>query len=95
MLNSQAIYYSCIAGAISEETYVEGLRNAGLVDVEVRERLTYDAIQLQAFISSELEDRTETSSCCNDQGPAVEALNEMTTAMVGKVWSVKLSARKP
>ena len=93
VLKSQALYNSCIAGAISEETYVEGLRNAGLEEVEVRERLIYDATQLEAFISSEL-DRTETSSYSNGQGPGVEAVNDITTAMVGKVWSVKVGATK-
>lgn len=95
VLQSQALYNSCIAGAISEDTYVEGLRNAGLEEVEVHERLIYDATQLQALISSELEDRTETSSCSNGQGLGVEAMDEITTAMVGKVWSVKVGATKP
>ena len=94
VLQSQALYNSCIAGAISEETYVEGLRNAGLEEVQVRERRIYDATQLQAFISSEL-DRTETPSWCNGQGSGVEAMSEITTAMVGKVWSVKVGATKP
>jgi len=45
---STALYSSCIAGAISEGEYVEGLRKAGLADVEVRERLVYTAEQLAA-----------------------------------------------
>jgi SAM-dependent methyltransferase len=94
VLESQVLYNSCIAGAIGEKTYLDGLRNAGLEDVEVRERLIYDATQLQAFVSSEL-DRTETSSYSNGQGSGVEAVNEITTAMVGKVWSVKVGAAKP
>ena len=93
-LQSQALYNSCIAGAISEESYVEDLRNAGLKEVEVRERLIYDANQLQAFINSE-EDRTETSSDCCEGGPGVKAMNEITTEMVGNVWSVKVGATKP
>jgi len=34
-------YHSCIAGAISEEEYVAGLRDAGLADVTVAERHPY------------------------------------------------------
>jgi len=94
-LQSQALYNSCIAGAISEESYVEGLRNAGLEEVEVRERLIYDANQLQAFINSELEDRTETSSGCCEGGSGVKAMNQIATEMVGNVWSVKVGATKP
>jgi SAM-dependent methyltransferase len=94
-LQSQALYNSCIAGAISEESYVEGLRNAGLEEVEVRERLIYDANQLQEFINSELEDRAETSSDGCEGGPGVKAINEITTEIVGNVWSVKVGATKP
>jgi len=32
------LYTGCVAGAVSEEDYVGGLRSAGLVDVEVRTR---------------------------------------------------------
>lgn len=52
----RSMYSACLAGAISEEEYLAGLRRAGLVDVAVRERLIYDAGQLQAFIGSELSD---------------------------------------
>ena len=93
-LQSQALYNSCIAGAISEESYVEGLRNAGLEEVEVRERLIYDANQLQAFVNSE-EDRAETSSHCRKGGSGGKAMSEITTEMVGNVWSVKVGATKP
>ncbi len=95
MLQSQVLYNSCIADAISEESYIEGLRNAGLEEVEVRERLIYDANQLQAFINSELEDRAEISSDGCEGGPGVKAINEITTKMVGNVWSVKVGATKP
>ena len=36
------LYSSCLAGAISEPAYLDGLRQAGLVEVQVRDRLVYD-----------------------------------------------------
>ncbi|MDO8632640.1 MAG: arsenite methyltransferase, partial [Phycisphaerales bacterium] len=43
-----ALYASCVSGAIREDEYLDGLRRAGLVDVEVRERIVYDEAQLAA-----------------------------------------------
>ena len=57
------LYSSCLAGAINEKDYLDGLRQAGLVDVEVNNRLVYDAAQIEAFIGSELSE-SESSSCC-------------------------------
>lgn len=88
---SPALYSSCVAGAISEEAYLDGLRDAGLGDVEVRERITYDAAQLEAFVQSELPNQ-----CCSleaDLGGA--SVRELIDSLVGKVWSAKFFARKP
>ncbi len=82
------LYSSCIAGAISESDYLAGLRAAGLENVEVSERLVYDALQLKAFIDSELEE------------PGIEITNgvtadELASQMVGKIWSATFTAAKP
>lgn len=87
---SEALYCSCVAGAISEEEYVAGLREAGLIDVEVRERIVYDAAQLKEFIGSELPDNE--AGCCAAAGLNVD---ELATEAVGKIWSAKFYARKP
>ena len=82
------LYSSCIGGAISEEEYLAGLREAGLVDVEVRERLVYDAEQLAGIAASDLE-----SVCCCDAGKT--QLLSVARTLAGKVWSAKVYARKP
>jgi SAM-dependent methyltransferase len=82
------LYSSCISGAISEEEYVAGLRDAGLVDVEVRARLVYDADQLEAFAASDLE-----SVCSCAAGATM--LRSFARGLAGKVWSAKVYARKP
>jgi arsenite methyltransferase len=87
--DSRSLYSSCLAGAISEEDYVEGLRQAGLGDVEVRERFVYDAVQIEAFIGSLQEG---TACCC---GPSTSELAKTwATQLEGKVWSAKVFARK-
>lgn len=91
---NQALYSSCVAGAISEEEYLDGLRQAGLVDVEVRERIVYDAAQLEAFITSELPDSDAALACCGGS-PGDGMAARIAAALAGKVWSAKFHARKP
>jgi SAM-dependent methyltransferase len=96
--HNEALYNSCVAGAISEEEYLAGLREAGLADVEVKERIVYDAAQLDVFISSELEDtglaeKLEAPACCGTP-PGDGSASGLATAMTGKIWSAKVHARK-
>ena len=93
-----AAYSSCIAGAISEADYLAGLRAAGLIDVEVRDRLVYDAGQLASFVTSETEG---VCSCgCGDQLGAefgaefVEKVAGYARDLEGQVWSAKVYGRK-
>jgi len=87
---NKALYSSCVAGAISEPEYLEGLRSSGLTDVEVRERIVYDRSQLAAFAKSEL---AEVNSCCGGSLIA-EDLAHTARSLVGKVWSAKFYGRK-
>jgi SAM-dependent methyltransferase len=89
---SRALYSSCLAGALSERDYLEGLRRAGLVEVEVRDRLVYDPEQIAAFIGSELKDLV---SCCGGGAITAELARSWSSRLAGKVWSAKVFARKP
>ncbi len=81
---NSAAYAACVAGAISEEEYVGGLKAAGLRDIEVTERLVYDADQIRGIIAGDLEPL--------GMDPAfVEAGLE---AITGKVWSAKFIGRR-
>lgn len=91
--SSPALYSSCIAGAISEEDYLDGLRDAGLVDVEVRERIAYDDAQLEAFISSELPDNASVGGGCCGSSPG--SAGSIAKSLTGKIRSAKFFARKP
>ena len=78
-------YTACVAGAISEEAYLEGLRAAGLVDVEARDKIIYSKAQLRTIVEGEL-------NC----GSAPEVFIENACAQVeGEVWSARFMARRP
>ena len=93
-----AAYSSCIAGAISEADYLAGLRAASLIDVDVRDRLVYDAGQLASFVTS----GTEGVCSCGggDQLGAefgaefVEKVAGYARDLEGQVWSAKVYGRK-
>lgn len=89
--SNDALYGSCLAGAISEADYVAGLRAAGLKDVEVTERIVYDAAQLRAFVSSE----TSGSGCCGSVVGLGMPVDDLIASLDGKVWSARFHARKP
>ena len=91
---SQALYNSCIAGAISESDYLAGLLSAGLIDVNVRERIVYDADQLAGLIKSELPDQADTIECCV-VAAGLAGVADAARAIAGKIWSAKFYARKP
>ncbi len=82
------LYGSCIAGAISEEEYLAGLRAVGLDEAAVRERVVYDSLNLQKIVASKL----STISCCGVDDKSSE---EIAAAVSGRVWSAKIYARKP
>ena len=96
VLDDLDLYASCISGAISEEDYCAGLRRAGLVDVEIRERIEYDTAQLQGMVESDLPASAGNACCCGDNAPAQRApAGELAAACAGKIWSAKIFARKP
>jgi SAM-dependent methyltransferase len=55
MRDNAAAYSACIGGAISEEEYCAGLMDAGLVDVQVTERIVYDAEQIYGMVGTDVE----------------------------------------
>jgi SAM-dependent methyltransferase len=91
-------YASCVGGAISEEEYLAGLRAAGLADVEVRDRLVYDADQLYGYAVSMLEENPtalQEAGSCGCAANLKPKLREFTGTFVGKIWSAKVYAQKP
>lgn len=85
---SMNLYTSCVAGAISEARYLQGLREAGFSDVQVTERIVYDRDQTINLLKEiEL------------FGGAIRFLRRpllaiLDRSIIGKIWSAKVTARK-
>jgi N-acetylglutamate synthase-like GNAT family acetyltransferase/2-polyprenyl-3-methyl-5-hydroxy-6-metoxy-1,4-benzoquinol methylase len=81
---SRDAWTGCLAGAISEEAYVQGLEKAGLRDMRVTSRIVYDASQLKGLFGS---------TCCGaGAGQDAAALAE---AAAGQIWSARFEGVKP
>jgi SAM-dependent methyltransferase len=94
ILDDMGMYCCCVAGAISEDKYRDGLNRAGLVDVEIRERITYDATHLEGLVRIGRE--SSSRSCCSGgEGAPQRSIRELAAACEGKIWSAKIFARKP
>ncbi len=94
VLSAAELYNCCIAGALGEEAYCNGLRRAGLVDVEVRERIEYDLAQLVELAQSDRR-AYDKSPCCGEEADGSAGRHDLAAACTGKVWSAKIHARKP
>ena len=94
ILNNKELYNSCIAGAISEEEYLAGLAEAGLSEIQVQERLFFEASQIKAAFGDK-----ETGLAQFFHGLAEserqEAIDRLISQATGKVWSAKFTAQKP
>ena len=85
--DSDDLYSACVAGAISESAYLEGLRGAGLRNARVSERLIYEPRQVCSLIDSEAEFRVVLERL----GISLE---QASSDLTGKVWSARFWAEK-
>lgn len=92
ILNNQALYNSCIAGAISQDEYIAGLKQAGLSEVEIRDRLVYDTTMLNQLVRSELPDNEENLSCGSISGNG--SIDNLARQLAGKIASINVYAKK-
>lgn len=79
-----ALYSSCVAGAISEEDYLAGLKAAGLADATVQDRVVYSGDQLVAFVRSELPGNLALTPGAEDIARSLE----------GRIWSARFTATR-
>ncbi|MDA8404989.1 MAG: arsenite methyltransferase [Desulfobacteraceae bacterium] len=92
--NSQ-VYAACVGGAISEEDYLAGLREAGLINVEVRNRFVYDESQIRSFIETEEVPGMKEIISGEPAQNRDDLIRQMAMNMVGNVWSAEFHAQKP
>ena len=88
-----------VAGALGEAAYLDGLRAAGLENVEIRARYVYDRVSIEGMIESEITDglaRIGLPSGIRDvAGRAGKPLAAaIAGAVAGKVTSVQVYAQK-
>jgi len=83
---SRDAWTGCLAGAISETEYIQGLEAAGLRGVRATSRLVYEAGQLEGLFG----DSTcgPTAGTCGDVGA-------LAVATAGKIWSARFDGVKP
>lgn len=84
--SSAAAVCACVGGAIEEDRYLQGLNDAGLVDVQVEHRRIFSADEIRELI------RTELPALADVPDSVVE---QALAALDGKVYSARFSARKP
>jgi hypothetical protein len=66
-----------------------------LAQVEVRERLTYDADQLAAFTGSDPDLDVGGSGCCGGARKAGDKVKQALAQLAGKIASAKIFGMKP
>ena len=81
----KALYSACVAGAVSEAAYLAGLGEAGLVDIEIRDRLDYDSGQIAAMYRDE----------AGGDGASDDVVERAAQEATGKVASISVYARRP
>ncbi len=83
LANNLHAWTGCVAGAIKERDYLQGLRDAGLTEVEVESRIVYD----DAFIRSFLEHYKLLQF--------LPFKTKLLKSASNRVWSAKIRGRKP
>lgn len=79
---------ACVGGAVREREYLEAMRGAGLVDVEVIQRQVFDGAQIAAVVD-ELRDDV-------GGGERLDSfLADAASRVAGRVWSARIVARRP
>ena len=79
----------CVAGAVLESDYIEGMKATGLTDVVVVERMGYNL---------GLVDQTRSGGCddggCGCGTESVELYEKYRDQLSGSIWSARITARK-
>ena len=93
--HNTALHSSCIAGAISEREYLDGLSGVGLAELEVRERIIYEESQLREFMAPASFDGAESHCSYGGQHVAAKSVAELAESLAGKLWSALFYGVKP
>jgi arsenite methyltransferase len=81
-----AVWAACVGGAINEDEYLETMREAGLADVQVVARQTYETASVRGMID-------ELASSVSLPPELAEAV--CSPDVVSQIWSARIVAGKP
>lgn len=95
VLEDLRFYSCCVAGALSEREYHDGLQEVGLVDVHVDKRLELNLPQVEALLESDRRAFEPSDRCCEKVNEANARACNVASACAGRVWAAEISARKP
>jgi len=84
------LYSACISGAIPESQYLAGLRDVGMTEVTVADRLVYTADQLAGLLDS-----VDGGGCCCGGDIGREDAAKAAAALAGRVASIRVTGAKP
>lgn len=94
VLSDLNLFSSCVAGAISEREYRDGLTAAGLTDVRITKTVEMSAGQMSELIESDLVAASPCGCSCGEESEFARQ-RELAKLCEGKVWSARISATKP
>lgn len=92
MRRSAMLTSACVAGAISESTYMRGLADAGMTECDIVGRHYYEPSQLAAVVRDSLPKSIAESfvGCL-----VASATKRLTRSISTRFWSARVHARKP
>lgn len=83
LVNNLQAWTGCVAGAIKEKDYLQGLRDAGLTDVEVESRIVYADSVIRGFAEN------------YKLFQFLPFKDKFLKSANNKIWSAKIRGRKP
>lgn len=91
----QALYNSCIAGAISEEEYLAGLQAAGMEEVRVNKRVEFPSELISAIDIKDLVGVIDSGSCGCGSAENQQDLAQLAKELNVSIQSLNFIGRKP
>ncbi|MFQ5562764.1 MAG: methyltransferase domain-containing protein [Parvularculaceae bacterium] len=88
------LYSACVSGAVSENAYLDFARQAGLADIRIVDRMTYDESMVRVMIAEALPAALDEIAARLDM--TKDALLDMAARdPAGRIASIKLYASRP
>jgi SAM-dependent methyltransferase len=87
------LHSACVTGALTELDYLGAIREAGLADVAVVDRLRYDDSSLRVLITDALPVSLDDLACSMGKS-ADDVVAAVVSALSGRVQSLRIAARR-